>query len=75
VRRVEEVHPELDRAAKEALRLVAVAGLAEDPRPGNPHRAEAHPVDGEVASERDRASGGCGLLHQASVSAATGLTA
>ena len=52
---VDEVHAALDRAPEHRLRGVPVRGLAPDPCPGDAHRAEAEPVDGEVTADIDRA--------------------
>ena len=52
---VDEVDAELDRAAQDRLRLVAVGGRAPDAGAGDPHRAEAEAVDGQVAADTDRA--------------------
>ena len=52
-----EVDAELDRAAQEGARGVGVVGLAPDAVAGDPHRAEAHAVDGQVAAEREGAAG------------------
>ena len=60
VRGVDEVHVQLDRAAQQCERAVAVLRLAPDALARDPHRAEAQPAHGHVAAERELARGGGG---------------
>ena len=57
---VDEVDAELDRPAQHRLGLVAVRRLTPDAVTGDPHRAEAETVHGEVAADVDGAGGGGG---------------
>src|SRR6202044_3344790 len=46
-----EVHAKLDDRAEGGYRRVVVGRVAPDVRPGNLHRAESQPVDGQVAAK------------------------
>src|SRR6266702_2025034 len=59
VRGVDERDPELDGAKQHPPRLVDVAGLTDDPGPGDPHRPVAEAVDREVSAERERSGRAC----------------
>jgi len=54
---VEEVDPQLHGALQHAHGLFGVLGRAPDALAGEPHRAEPHAVDGQVAAQCD---GSCG---------------
>ena len=54
---VDEVDAELDRSTQHGLCLFAIRWLAPDAGTGDPHRAEAEAVDGDVASDLDRSRG------------------
>ena len=53
VGRVDEIHSELDGAAKHADGFFLVRRLSEDARAGDAHGAKAHAIDDEIAAERD----------------------
>ena len=54
VGRVDEVDAQLDGAPQHVQRVLAVQRPAPDARPAQTHRAEAEPVDGQVAADGDR---------------------
>ena len=56
---VDEVDAELDGAAQDRLRALAVGRRPPDALAGDPHRAEPEPAHLEVAAERDGSSRGC----------------
>ena len=58
VRRVNEVDADLDGALQDAPRFCRVFRVAPDALAGDPHGAEAHAVDGQIAAECERAGGG-----------------
>ncbi len=58
IRRVDEVHAELQRPLQHASRVLRVLGLAPDAWPGQAHRTEAEAIDAQVAADGYRAGGG-----------------
>src|SRR4051812_6275679 len=48
---VDEVHAQLDGAAKHRLGLIRIGWRPPDTGPGDAHGPESEPVDGEVAAE------------------------
>src|ERR1044072_4838204 len=49
--RVDEIHAELDRALEDANRFIAILRRTPDAFAGDAHRAEAEPVDREIAAD------------------------
>src|SRR5207247_7981092 len=60
---IDQVDPELDGTAQHDDRFADVGWFAPDPLPGEPHRAEAEAVDGQVAAQEKGAapSGGTSI--------------
>ena len=59
---VDEIDAQLDRAAQDGDRLAVVGRLAPDAVAGDLHRAEAEPVDGKIAADREGAAPECRLV-------------
>jgi len=54
VRGVDDVHAQFVRPAEDVARVLLVVGRADDVLAGESHRAEAKPVDGQLAADVER---------------------
>ena len=56
IRRIEQIDPELDRAAQNGKGFGTVAGFAPNAGAGELHGAEAEPVHGKLAADLEAAA-------------------